>query len=149
MTDKMTLRALRRAATGSLCLIKGDLCWMEVIWKDVHYVWTQLESLYVLSSAWTSTDWSRVCGWLVCLGRPLSSWHKWWHCFDGFNVLYFLLFLIVVPSYLLVHSICTKKLDWWAAVCFGGEWNSLSAVMWLAYVLLRYTKNICSNICCL
>lgn len=50
---------------------------------------------------------------------------RWGYCI----VFCFSFFLIVVPSYLLVHSICTKKLDWWAAVClFWEEWNSVFSV---------------------
>lgn len=58
-------------------------------------------------------------------------------------------FYMVVPSYLLVHSICTKKLDWRAAVClFREKWNSVFFFYFVCSRLtglrtLRYTKNIC------
>lgn len=121
---------------------------------NVHYVLDSKvgsRSLHVLSTAQADaessvTAWpTRLCGWPVCFEEDLSGGmvvvpNMWWHWLNGVYCIVFL-FLIVVPSYLLVHSICTKKLDWWAAVClFREEWNSvfflfLSAVIWLAYVL--------------
>lgn len=151
------IKSCRHAAP---CLTEADLLWMVVHWKTVHYVLdseVENRSLHVLSTAQAGaessvTAWSTwLCGWLVCFGGGLvrgRGHHTpdvWWRWLDGLlycvYVFFFFFFLIVVPSYLLVHSICTKKLDWWAAVClFWEEWNSvffffLSAVVRLAYVL--------------
>lgn len=165
MTENMTSRALKRAADVQS---RVDWGWFVLDGGPLENCTFCLDSavefrcLHVLSTAQADaessvTAWfTRLCSWLVCFWGGLFRGHghhtERMVALDRWGLLYcvFVLFfvLIVVLSYLLVHSICTKKLDWWAAVClFWEEWNSVFFFFVCSHLTglrtLRYTKNIC------
>jgi len=101
-----------------LCRIKGDFVLDGNLLENCTFS-LDSESLHASSTAADaersgparSTRTGRLWGGLV--GGRGHYTKVWWHWLDGVYCIVFLFnfFLIVVPSYLLVHSICTKKLD--------------------------------------